>query len=200
MIASADVLSVAPSPVKHAPRRADPKVIFDGSPVALVVFTIVAATSQSLRNAAQHGLTGVLGTVGATQVRFLFGMPFGLIALAGVAVLAGPLPVPNLASLAWMAVGAMGQIGGTALMLAAMRERSFVVTTAYTKTEPIQVALFTVVFLGERITAALAAAILIATAGVLMLSWPSRAAGSEVFSGGRQRSASCRAPCSRSPR
>ena len=152
------------------------------APWLWVVFTIVAATSQSLRNAAQHGLTGVLGTVGATQVRFLFGMPFGLIALAGVAVLAGPLPVPNLASLAWMAVGAMGQIGGTALMLAAMRERSFVVTTAYTKTEPIQVALFTVVFLGERITAALAAAILIATAGVLMLSWPSRAAGSEVFS------------------
>ena len=35
-------------------------------------------------------------------------------------------------------------------MLAAMRERSFVVTIAYTKTEPVQVALFAVVFLGEH--------------------------------------------------
>ncbi len=55
------------------------------------------------------------------------------------------------------------------------------VTTAYTKTEPIQVALFAVVFLGEQVTPVLAAAILIATAGVLALSWPSKAGG-EIFS------------------
>ena len=77
--------------------------------------------------------------------------------------------------------GAVSQIAATALMLAAMRERSFVVTTAYTKTEPVQVALFAVVFLGENITLPLAVAILIATAGVLALSWPSRAGG-EIFS------------------
>ena len=80
-----------------------------------------------------------------------------------------------------MALGAISQIGATALMLAAMRERSFVVTTAYTKTEPVQVAVFAVVFLGEAIGPAVAAAIVIATAGVLVLSWPSRAGG-EVFS------------------
>ena len=66
-------------------------------------------------------------------------------------------------------------------MLAAMRERSFVVTTAYTKTEPVQVALFAVVFLGETVSAALATAILIATVGVVVLSWPSRAGG-DAFS------------------
>jgi drug/metabolite transporter (DMT)-like permease len=114
-------------------------------------------------------------------VRFLFGLPFGLAMLAIVGIAAGPLPVPNLATLGWVALGAVGQILATALMLAAMRERSFVVTTAYTKTEPIQVALFAVIFLGEHVTPILAAAILIATAGVLALSWPQKS-GEEIFS------------------
>jgi drug/metabolite transporter (DMT)-like permease len=146
-----------------------------------VVFTIAGATGQSFRNAAQRSLTGTLGTVGATHVRFLFGLPFGLLALALVAVLAGPIPTPNLPSLAWGVFGAVAQILATALMLAAMQERSFVVTTAYTKTEPVQVALFSVIFLGEHISGLVAAAIVVATAGVIVLSWPSRSGG-EIFS------------------
>jgi drug/metabolite transporter (DMT)-like permease len=146
-----------------------------------VVFTLIAATAQTFRNAAQRSLTETLGTAGATHVRFLFGLPFGLLMLAVVAIAAGPLPIPGGATLGWVALGAVGQILATALMLAAMRERSFVVTTAYTKTEPIQVALFVVIFLGEQVTPVLAAAILIATAGVLALSWPQRS-GDEIFS------------------
>ena len=45
------------------------------------VFTIIAAAAQTVRNAAQRELTGRLGTVGATHVRFLFGCPFALIFL-----------------------------------------------------------------------------------------------------------------------
>ena len=47
------------------------------APWLWVVFTLVAATAQTFRNAAQRSLTGSLGTVGATHVRFLFGLPFG---------------------------------------------------------------------------------------------------------------------------
>ena len=68
------------------------------------VFTLVAATAQTFRNAAQRSLTGTLGTVGATHVRFLFGLPFGILALLVVARLAGGLPTPNLASLGWTAL------------------------------------------------------------------------------------------------
>jgi drug/metabolite transporter (DMT)-like permease len=75
----------------------------------------------------------------------------------------------------------VSQILATALMLAAMQERSFVVTTAYIKTEPVQIALFVMIFLGEQITFSIAAAILIATSGVLALSWPQRS-GHEIFS------------------
>jgi drug/metabolite transporter (DMT)-like permease len=146
-----------------------------------VVCTLVAATAQTFRNAAQKGLTARLGTAGATHVRFLFGLPFGLLALAAVALAWGEVPAPNAAALLWTTLGAASQIAATALMLAAMRERSFVVTIAYTKTEPAQVALFAMVFLGEQVTLPLAAAVLIATAGVLALSWPSRGGG-EVLS------------------
>ncbi len=146
-----------------------------------VVFTLAAATAQTFRNATQRSLTERLGTVGATHIRFLFGLPFGVLILLVVMLATGEVVPPTAASLAWTTVGAVCQIGATALMLATMRERSFVVTTAYTKTEPVQVALFAVVFLGDHLGIMLAAAVLIATAGVLVLSWPSRDAR-EVFS------------------
>jgi drug/metabolite transporter (DMT)-like permease len=146
-----------------------------------VVFTLLAATAQTFRNATQKSLIERLGTVGATHIRFIFGLPFGLLALAVVSLVCGEVPRPNAVSLLWTVFGAVCQILATALMLAAMSERSFVVTTAYTKTEPVQIALFAMVFLGEQITFALAAAVLIATSGVLALSWPQRT-GQEIFS------------------
>jgi drug/metabolite transporter (DMT)-like permease len=54
-------------------------------------------------------------------------------------------------------------------MLAAMNDRSFVVVYAYIKTEPVQVALFGLIFLGDVVTPAMAAAILIATTGVVIM-------------------------------
>jgi hypothetical protein len=53
------------------------------------VFTVAAALAQTLRNATQRELTGTLGTVGATHIRFLFGFPFALIFLALVAATSG---------------------------------------------------------------------------------------------------------------
>jgi drug/metabolite transporter (DMT)-like permease len=52
-------------------------------------------------------------------------------------------------------------------MLAAMGDRSFVVVYAYIKTEPVQAALFGLLFLGDIVTPQMGAAILIATAGVV---------------------------------
>jgi len=113
------------------------------------VFTIIAAFFQTLRNAMQRELTASLGTVGATHVRFLFGFPFALIFLAGLLLETGvPLPRPGWAFWPWVIDGAFAQVAATALMLAAMGERSFVVTIAYIKTEPIQAAIFGLIFLG----------------------------------------------------
>ena len=119
----------------------------------------------------QRELTARLGTVGATHVRFLFGFPFALVFLAGVAIATGAaLPRPHAVFWPWVIGGALAQIAATALMLAAMSERSFVVAYAYIKTEPVQVALFGLIFLGDTVTLPMAAAILIATAGVVVMS------------------------------
>jgi drug/metabolite transporter (DMT)-like permease len=145
------------------------------------VFTVIAAAGQVLRNAQQKELTASLGTVGATHVRFLFGLPFGLLFLLIVRAGTGlPIPELNPAMLAWTVVAALAQIGATALLLAAMRDRSFVVITAYAKTEAMQVAVFGLLFLGDRVTPGLAAAIAVATVGVLLVSWP-RSTGGEAF-------------------
>jgi drug/metabolite transporter (DMT)-like permease len=147
-----------------------------------IVFTVAASAGQVLRNAMQKELTATLGTVGATHVRFLFGLPFALIFLALVLSATGlPFPPLNAATLIWAVGAALAQIAATALMLATMKARSFVVTTAYAKTEPVQVAVFGLAFLGDRVTLGQALAIVIATAGVLTVSWP-RSNAEEAFS------------------
>ncbi|MGC1276753.1 MAG: EamA/RhaT family transporter, partial [Xanthobacteraceae bacterium] len=58
-----------------------------------IVFTIIAAAAQTVRNAMQRELTGTLGTLGATHVRFLFGFPFALLFLTVLMLWTGaPLP------------------------------------------------------------------------------------------------------------
>jgi drug/metabolite transporter (DMT)-like permease len=97
-----------------------------------------------------------------------------------------PVIVPNdPLALSWILLGALTQIVATALMLATMKARSFVVTTAYTKTEPVQVALFATIFLGERPTGLVLMAILIGTLGVMLISWPKSAPLSDGVSAWR---------------
>src|SRR5215213_5304320 len=135
------------------------------------LFTLLAAGGQTVRNAMQRELTASLGTVGATHVRFLFGFPFALLSLLGVALITGiAVPRPNLSYWPWLLVGALAQIAATALMLAAMGGRSFVVTIAYIKTEPIQVAIFGLLFLGDPLNFWMMTAIVIATLGVIVMS------------------------------
>src|SRR5205814_4189748 len=133
-----------------------------------IPFTITAALGQVARNAMQRSLTRPLGTWGATNIRFLFGFPFSLVFFAVVLGMSGdPLPWPTPAFWPWLLLGALSQIVGTGMMLLAMTDRSFLVTTAYLKPEAIQTAIFGFVFLGDHLTLLKVMAILIATAGVV---------------------------------
>jgi drug/metabolite transporter (DMT)-like permease len=132
--------------------------------------TIWAAFAQTLRNAAQRSLTDTLGTLGATLVRFLYGLPFAALWLWVVHAVGGfELPAPNVRFAAWVVVGAVAQIVATALLLRVMAERNFALGVAYSKTEIIQVALFGLVFLGDPVTTVAAAAIALGTLGVLLI-------------------------------
>ncbi|HEX2827595.1 MAG TPA: EamA/RhaT family transporter [Burkholderiales bacterium] len=132
--------------------------------------TIGAALAQTSRNAAQRHLTPILGTLGATLVRFLYGLPFALIWLGIVAFATGqPLPSANWSFAAWVVVSSVAQIGATALLLRVMHERNFALGTAYAKTEVIQIAVFGLVFLGDPITPTMMIAVAFGTVGVMLL-------------------------------
>ena len=136
-----------------------------------IPITVWAAFAQTLRNAAQRHLTAELGTLGATLVRFVYGLPFALLWLLAVLWATGAaVPAPNLAFVFWVAEGALAQIAATALLLRVMTDRNFTLGVAYSKTEIIQVAVFGFAFLGDPITVAAAIAIGCGTVGVLLLS------------------------------
>ena len=140
-------------------------------PLLWVPVTIGAATAQVFRNGAQASLTGKIGTLGATQVRFVFGFPFALLFLALALAIGGTgLPPVGGTALAWCALGAVAQIGATALMLVVMKARAFGVAYAYIKTEPITVALLGLVILGDMLPALGWLAVCVVTAGVLLAS------------------------------
>ncbi|MDB5621551.1 MAG: multidrug transporter permease [Devosia sp.] len=136
-----------------------------------IAATLLASALQTVRNGVQRGLTGSLGTLGATYVRFLYGLPFAVLFLLLVAVGTGEA-LPAIGG--WSALYALGaglaQILATALMLWTMKSRSFAVTTAIIKTEPVLVALAGLVLLGEVLHPLALGGILVATLGVLLLS------------------------------
>ena len=85
------------------------------------VFTVVASGGQAVRNAMQKELTATLGTVGATHVRFLFGLPFALLFLAIVLAATGlPIPELNAVMIAWTVTATIAQFAATALLLVAI--------------------------------------------------------------------------------
>lgn len=134
-----------------------------------IIVTLIAASAQTARNAAQRHLTTQVGTMGATAVRFLFGAPFALAFLLVLAQRAS-LPRPDMTALLWASGGALAQIAATALMLKAMTSRGFGVITALTKTEPVTIAILGAVLLAEPLGADRMAAIAVATLGVVLMS------------------------------
>jgi len=115
----------------------------EGSGWLWIALSVWAAFAQTLRNTAQRSLTASLGTLGATLVRFLYGLPFALAWLAAVHYWrAEPLPAASWAFLGWVTLGAVAQIAATAFLLLAMEARSFALGVAYSKTEILQIAVF----------------------------------------------------------
>lgn len=146
---------------------------------AWVPIVFWAALAQTARNAAQRSLVAQAGTLGATLARFLYGLPFAGLWVAVLHLLpatAAGLPQFTGPYFAWLLLGALGQLGATAAMLMAMKERNFVVGVAYSKTDALQVALFGSLFLGELPGWLAMLAIALATTGVVMLSLPANRA------------------------
>lgn len=142
-----------------------------------VPVVLFAAAAQTVRNTAQRTLTAQIGTLPATLVRFLYGLPFAaiyLLALYAMGDGSQVLPQFSWAYLGLIAMGAFFQVAATAALLLAMKERNFAVAVTLSKTEVLQVAVFAAMFLHELPTRLALLAMVLATAGVLMLSLPPR--------------------------
>lgn len=133
--------------------------------------TITAALFQTWRTALQQRLKGLLGTEAAAFIRFVYGAPVAIALL--VALLARPgesLPTATLGFLALSAAGGLLQILATNLLIMAFGYRNFAVGTAYSKTEAPQAAILAYLLLDETLQPLGWLGLLIALAGVLVLS------------------------------
>ena len=136
-----------------------------------IPITIAAAFLQNIRSAMQKHLKGVMGTTGATFVRFGFGIPFAFVFVALLHFGFGmAMPAWNGAFVFWAVVGGIAQIAATLLLVYLFSFRNFTVGTAYSRTEPAQAALFGLLLLGERVTAGSLFAIAISVVGVMLIS------------------------------
>ena len=115
-----------------------------------IFVTLGAVVFQATRTSLQQKLRAQLSITAAGFVRYFYGAP---IALAAVAIAVGPfgqsLDAPP--AMFWVTVTAAGiaQIVGTVALIAAFDRRGFALGTVYSKTEVLQVALFSAVVLHE---------------------------------------------------
>ncbi|MDH5410769.1 MAG: DMT family transporter [Alphaproteobacteria bacterium] len=136
-----------------------------------IPITIFAAFMQNARSALQKHLKGRLTTMGATYVRFLYAVPFAVAYMLGLHLIGGaPLPAPNGAFLVYVVLGGLSQIIFTFLLLWLFSFRNFAAGTTFSKTEVVQIAVLGFLVLGDTLTLASGAAILLAAVGVVVLS------------------------------
>ena len=136
-----------------------------------IPIALAAAAAQTVRNAVQRSVTKEAGVLPATFIRFFYGLPFAAAMLVLVASL-NPQVLPKLswAFIAWVTLGAVTQVLATAFFVAAMSHRSFVVAVVFSKTEVIQIGVYSVLFLGETLSLLAIVAIAVSTTGVVLLS------------------------------
>lgn len=144
--------------------------------------TIAAALIQTLRFMLQKQLRAAgLSTGGAAFSRFVFGAPLAIaVAATALSVTAVPLPALTPGFWGFALLGGLAQIIATHQTVALLSLRNFAVGIAFTKTETVQVALWSMVLLGEGIALPGWLAIAAGMAGVLLLS--RRAEGGAILS------------------
>ena len=135
-----------------------------------IPITVFAAFVQNIRSAAQKHLTSELTTISVTMVRFLFGLPFGLLYVWFLHNRTTE-NFPEISGIFWAltAVAGASQIIATALLIYLFSLRNFAVGTAYARTEAILTAILGVLFFGESIVLYGWGAILVCVAGVILI-------------------------------
>ncbi len=133
--------------------------------------TFGAALFQTWRTALQQRLRGRLSVSTAGLVRYLYAIPVGLLLLGTwCAATGGRPPAPTAGFLLGCAIGGLGQVIGTSLLIMAFGYRNFAVGTAYSKTDAVQAAIVAALFFHENLAPIAWAGIAVGVCGVLTLS------------------------------
>ena len=112
---------------------------------AWLLLSLAAAFFQNLRNSLQKAINTVLSTSGAAYTRFLFGLPLAVIYWTILRYF-DPQPLNWGAQFfTFSIVGGVSQVLALWLLLRSFHLKSFAVGTAYSKTETLQTALFTII-------------------------------------------------------
>lgn len=132
--------------------------------------TLLAASVQAVRTAAQKYLAGHMSVWSATLVRFLFGLPFAAAYLLLLERWFGAgLPTLHPRFLLLCAAASVSQIAATVLLVHLFSLRNFAVGTTYARTEVLLTALLGAALFGEVVTAAGWIAMLIGVAGLILI-------------------------------
>jgi drug/metabolite transporter (DMT)-like permease len=155
-----------------------------------MIVTVAAAIFQTMRTATQQRLRALLSVSGAGFVRYVWGAPIAFAAVAVIAVGGQQLPSPPARFWPLIAAGGLAQIVATILLISAFDARGFAVGTVYSKTEVVQVAVFSAVLLDETLrpfgwlsTVLCMAGVVLLAGGRAILRHPDRAAMLGLFAG-----------------
>jgi len=150
-----------------------------------IPITIIAAFSQNLRSIFQKKLQENLSNIGATYVRFAYGLPFVIIYFFIVNNFSEDylsINEINLEFMLYCTIGGVSQIIATFLLLKIFVTSNFAVGTVYSKTEPIQAAFFGFILLNEIITLIGFLGILIGLVGIIITAFSKINKGYSLFS------------------
>ena len=137
-----------------------------------IIITICGAFFQNLRSSLQKKLNKNLSTVASTYVRFAFALPFATLLFFfnfhNLEIIPTILNQSNF--LYYTILGSVFQIIFTFILLYLFKFSNFVVGTALSKTEVIQVAIFEYFLLKDKLNIFGVFGIIIATVGVIIIS------------------------------
>ena len=137
-----------------------------------IIITICGAFFQNLRSSLQKKLNKDLSTVASTYVRFAFALPFATLLFFfnfhNLDII--PVILNQTNFLYFTILGSIFQIIFTFVLLYLFKFSNFVVGTALSKTEVIQVAIFEYILLKDKLNLFGIFGIIIATIGVIIIS------------------------------
>jgi len=135
-----------------------------------VFITFFAALMQTARTSLQKSLIKHLPTEIITWIRFIFGLPFVILYIVILQSIGLQFPSPSEIFIVYCLFAGLFQIIGTILLVSLFSHRNFAVSTAYSKTEAIQVAIIGSILFQEYLSIASSIAIILGMFGVVLIS------------------------------